>query len=180
MAEEERGQERGSHEGENLRGEGKAPLERLSLFPWVVFLVHSSNVIAQNSEPEKCYLTKSTIGSLLSEYKHQPFPPSQKTYYKSSVPEKCYPTNRTIISLSAQKQTSHYTYAVACTYILNNVTCFSRHIKQIDNLDPLSIRHSDRLTRTAPGNVLIIIAHTAVRKLHHSRITLFHALLGIL
>ena len=45
MAEEERGQERGSHEGENLRGEGKAPLERLPLFPWVVSLVHSSNVI---------------------------------------------------------------------------------------------------------------------------------------
>ena len=46
MAEEVRGQERGSHEGENLRGEGKAPLERLSLFPWVVFRVNSSNVIA--------------------------------------------------------------------------------------------------------------------------------------
>ena len=55
MAEEERGQERGSHEGENLRGEGKAPLERLPLFPWVVSLVHSSNVINRNSEPEKCY-----------------------------------------------------------------------------------------------------------------------------
>ena len=68
MAEEERGQERGSHEGENLRGEGKAPLERLSLFPWVVFLVHSSNVIAQNSEPEKCYPENRTIGSIL------PFP----------------------------------------------------------------------------------------------------------
>ena len=66
MAEEERGQERGSHEGENLRGEGKAPLERLPLFPWVVSLVHSSNVIAQNSEPEKCCPTNSTIGSLLS------------------------------------------------------------------------------------------------------------------
>ena len=66
MAEEMRSQERGSHEGENLRGEGKAPLERLPLFPWVVSLTHSSNVIAQNSEPEKCYPTKSTIGSLLS------------------------------------------------------------------------------------------------------------------
>ena len=66
MAEEERGQERGSHEGENLRGEGKAPLERLPLSPWVVSLVHSSNVIAQNSEPEKCYPTNRTIGSLLS------------------------------------------------------------------------------------------------------------------
>ena len=33
-------------EGENLRGEGKAPLERLPLSPWVVSLTHSSNVIA--------------------------------------------------------------------------------------------------------------------------------------
>ena len=54
-------------EGENLRGEGKAPLERLPLSPWVVSLTHSSNVIAQNSEPEKCYLTNRTIGSLLSQ-----------------------------------------------------------------------------------------------------------------
>ena len=53
-------------EGENLRGEGKAPLERLPLSPWVVSLTHSSNVIAQNSEPEKCYPTNRTIGSLLS------------------------------------------------------------------------------------------------------------------
>lgn len=45
MAEEVRGQERGSHEGESLRGEGKAPSERLSLFPWVVFRVNSNNVI---------------------------------------------------------------------------------------------------------------------------------------
>lgn len=30
---------------ENLRGEGKAPSERLSLFPWVVFRVNSNNVI---------------------------------------------------------------------------------------------------------------------------------------
>ena len=66
MAEEKRSQERGSHEGENLRGEGKAPLERLPLSPWVVSLVHSSNVIAQNSEPEKCYPTNRTIGSLPS------------------------------------------------------------------------------------------------------------------
>ena len=53
-------------EGENLRGEGKAPLERLPLSPWVVSLKHSSNVIKWNSEPEKCYPTNSTIGSLLS------------------------------------------------------------------------------------------------------------------
>ena len=66
MAEEERGQERGSHEGENLRGEGKAPLERLPLSPSVVSLVHSSNVIKWNSEPEKCYPTNITIGSPLS------------------------------------------------------------------------------------------------------------------
>ena len=52
--------------GENLRGEGKAPLERLPLSPWVVSLVHSSNVIAQNSEPEKCYPAKGSIGSLIS------------------------------------------------------------------------------------------------------------------
>ena len=52
--------------GENLRGEGKAPLERLPLSPWVVSLVHSSNVIKWNSEPEKCYPAKGTIGSLLS------------------------------------------------------------------------------------------------------------------
>lgn len=65
MAEEERGQKSGSHEGENLRGEGKAPSERLSLFPWIVFRVNSSNVIAQNSESEKYYPTKRIIGSLL-------------------------------------------------------------------------------------------------------------------
>ena len=53
-------------EGENLRGEGKAPSERLPLFPWVVPLTHSSNVIKWNSEPEKCYPTNRTIGSLLS------------------------------------------------------------------------------------------------------------------
>ena len=52
--------------GENLRGEGKAPSERLPLSPWVVSLKHSSNVIKQNSEPEKCYPTNRTIGSLLS------------------------------------------------------------------------------------------------------------------
>ena len=65
MAEEKRSQERGRIDwalqrqcsrssrrsrgitdlGENLRGEGKAPLERLPLSPWVVSLVHSSNVI---------------------------------------------------------------------------------------------------------------------------------------
>ena len=86
MAEEKRSQERGRIDwalqrqcsrssrrsrgitdlGENLRGEGKAPLERLPLSPWVVSLKHSSNVIAQNSEPEKCYPTNRTIGSLLS------------------------------------------------------------------------------------------------------------------
>ena len=86
MAEEERGQERGmpvwalqkqcsrssrrsrgmTDLGENLRGEGKAPLERLPLSPWVVSLVHSSNVITQNSEPEKYYPTNRTIGSLPS------------------------------------------------------------------------------------------------------------------
>jgi hypothetical protein len=52
--------------GENLRGEGKAPLERLPLSSWVVSLVHNSNVIAQNSEPEKRCPTNRTIGSLLS------------------------------------------------------------------------------------------------------------------
>ena len=53
-------------EGENLRGEGKAPLERLPLSPWVVSLAHSSNVIKWNSEPEKCYPTKGSIGNRLS------------------------------------------------------------------------------------------------------------------
>ena len=38
----------------------------LPLFPWVVSLTHSSNVIKWNSEPEKCYPTKGSIGSLLS------------------------------------------------------------------------------------------------------------------
>ena len=38
----------------------------LPLFPWVVFLTHSSNVIKQNSEPEKCCPTNRTISSLLS------------------------------------------------------------------------------------------------------------------
>ena len=86
MAEEKRSQERGMHVwalqkqcsrssrrsrgitdlGENLRGEGKAPLERLPRSPWVLSLVHSSDVIKWNSEPEKCYPAKSTIGSLLS------------------------------------------------------------------------------------------------------------------
>ena len=86
MAEEKRGQESGMRDwalqkqcsrssrrsrgitdlGENLRGEGKAPSERLPLFPWVVPLTHSSNVIKWNSEPEKCYPTNRTIGSLLS------------------------------------------------------------------------------------------------------------------
>ena len=37
-----------------------------SLIALVFPLVHSSNVIKQNSEPEKCYPTNSTVGSLLS------------------------------------------------------------------------------------------------------------------
>ena len=41
-------------------------LKSLSLVPLVLSLVHSSNVIAQNSEPEKCYPTKGSIGSYLS------------------------------------------------------------------------------------------------------------------
>ena len=66
MAEEKRGQESGRNDwalqkqcscssrrsrgitdlGENLRGEGKAPLERLPLSPWVVSLKHISNVLS--------------------------------------------------------------------------------------------------------------------------------------
>ena len=115
MAEEERGQERGSHEGENLRGEGKAPLERLPLSPWVVSLVHSSNVINRNSEPEKCCPTNSTIGSLLSmintktciirsiPYNELLSPPSRRVFIlpcrnpsasenNTKIPENCFMT----------------------------------------------------------------------------------------
>ena len=108
------------------------------------------------------------------------FRQAKKHIAKAVFPRSATPRTELSSAYLLQKQTSHYTYAVACTYILNNVTFFSRHIKQIDNLDPLGIRHSDRLTRTAPGKAFIIIAYTAVRKLHHSRIALFHALLGVL
>ena len=57
--------ERGSHEGENLRDRVRG-CKSLTLVPLVLSLVNSSNVIAQNSEPEKCYPTNSTVGSLLS------------------------------------------------------------------------------------------------------------------
>ena len=52
-------------EGENLRDRVRG-CKSLILFPLVVSLAHSSNVITQNSEPEKCYPTNRTIGSLLS------------------------------------------------------------------------------------------------------------------
>ena len=112
MAEEERGQERGMSDGalqkqcsrssrrsrgitdlgENLRGEGKAPLERLPLSPWVVSLTHSSNVIKWNSEPEKCYPTKSTIGSLLS-YKENYRQPAININSKNTILEAQQITN---------------------------------------------------------------------------------------
>ena len=41
-------------------------LKSLTLVPLVVSLDNSSNVIAQNSEPEKCYPAKGIIGSPLS------------------------------------------------------------------------------------------------------------------
>ena len=59
------GKERGSHEGENLRDRVRG-CKSLTLVPLVVSRVNSSNVIKWNSEPEKCYPTKRTIGSLLS------------------------------------------------------------------------------------------------------------------
>ena len=62
------GKERGSHEGENLRDRVRG-CKSLTLVPLVVSRVNSSNIIKSNSEPEKCYLTNSTIGSLLSQSK---------------------------------------------------------------------------------------------------------------
>ena len=59
------GKERGSHEGENLRDRVRG-CKSLTIVPLVVSRVNSSNVIKWNSEPEKCYPTKRTIGSLLS------------------------------------------------------------------------------------------------------------------
>ena len=59
------GKERGSHEGENLRDRVRG-CKSLTLVPLVVSRVNSSNVIKWNSEPEKCYPTKRTIGSSLS------------------------------------------------------------------------------------------------------------------
>ena len=58
------GKERGSQEGENPRDRdrGGSP----SLIPLVVSLFHVDRCIVSNSEPEKCYLAKRTVGSLLS------------------------------------------------------------------------------------------------------------------
>ena len=58
------GKKRGSHEGENLRDRVRG-CKSLTLVPLVVSRVNSSNAIKWNSEPEKCYPTKRTIGSLL-------------------------------------------------------------------------------------------------------------------
>ena len=41
-------------------------LEVVSLIPLVLFLFHIDRCTHSNSEPEKCYLAKRTIGSLLS------------------------------------------------------------------------------------------------------------------
>ena len=57
--------ERGSHEGENLRDRERA-VKSLALVSLVLSLVNIDRCIDLNSEPEKCYLTNSTIGSLLS------------------------------------------------------------------------------------------------------------------
>ena len=57
--------ERGSHEGENLRDRVRG-CKSLTLVPLVVSRVNSSNIIKSNSEPEKCYPTKRTIGNFLS------------------------------------------------------------------------------------------------------------------
>jgi len=51
--------------GENLRDRVRG-CKSLTLVPLVVSRMNSSNVIKWNSEPEKCYPTKRTIGSLLS------------------------------------------------------------------------------------------------------------------
>ena len=59
------GKERGSKR-EKTQGTGRGAVKSLSLIPLVVSRVNSSNVIKWNSEPEKCYPTKRTIGSLLS------------------------------------------------------------------------------------------------------------------
>ena len=80
--------------GENLRGEGKAPLERLPLFPWVVSLVHSSNIITQNSEPEKCCPTNSTIGSLCYHSKNI------KRYNRSTLNNRLFSANCAVHSFT--------------------------------------------------------------------------------
>ena len=59
------GKERGSHEGENLRDRVRG-CKSLTLVPLVLSLVNIDRCIDSNSEPEKCYLAKKTIGSLLS------------------------------------------------------------------------------------------------------------------
>ena len=57
------GKERGSHEGENLRDRVRG-CKSLTLVPLVLSLVNIDRCIDSNSEPEKCYPTKRTIGSL--------------------------------------------------------------------------------------------------------------------
>ena len=72
--------ERGSHEGENLRDRVRGG-KSLTLVPLVVSRVNSSNVIKWNSEPEKCYPTKRTIGSLTIVIRTERY--STSTLYKT-------------------------------------------------------------------------------------------------
>ncbi len=99
MAEEKRSQESGSlrekTQGERGKRLWSAFLSPLGLSPSIIVATLSHRIAnPRSATPQKvlsvaCYHSK----------KHQPFPPSKKTYCKSSVPEKCYPTNRTIGSL---------------------------------------------------------------------------------
>ena len=57
--------ERGSYEGENLEI-GRGAVKSLALVSLVLSLVNIDKCIDSNSEPEKCYPTNRTIGSLLS------------------------------------------------------------------------------------------------------------------
>ena len=51
---------------ERTYGIGLGAAKSLTLVPLVLSRVNSSNVTTRNSEPEKCYPTKRTIGSFLS------------------------------------------------------------------------------------------------------------------
>ena len=59
------GKERGSKR-EKTQGTGRGAVKSLALVSLVLSLVNIDKCIDLNSEPEKCYPTKRTIGSLLS------------------------------------------------------------------------------------------------------------------